>query len=107
MRNPWTVGLLGVMLALDVSAAGSPASGHLPAPLPVSAADCDHLIAQFEVAWSTHSSAKRAESALRARDLGEAACREGRYSDGVHQLRRALHELGLKPVRRSGTSLPK
>jgi hypothetical protein len=101
MRNRWAVGLLGMTLTLVYSGPGNCAPTHSPAPLPVSAADCDHLIAQFEVAWSTHSSTKRAESAHRARDLGEAACREGRYSDGVHQLRRALHELGLKPVRRS------
>ena len=106
MPYRWNSQLVGAMLALAISATVLSEPTRSPAALPVSGADCDHLIAQFDVAWSTHSSAKRAESAHRARDLGEAACREGRYSDGVHQLRRALHELGLKPVRRSAGSSP-
>lgn len=64
-------------------------------------ADCQHLLGQFDVAWNAHSASKRAEAARRARDLGEAACHEGRYGDGVHQLKRALHDLGLKPVHRT------
>ncbi len=70
-------------------------------PVTATSADCEHLLAQFDVAWNAHSASKRAEAARRARDLGEAACHDGRMSDGVHQLKRALHDLGLKPVHRT------
>lgn len=82
----------------------SAAAGAVPkaSVVAVGSADCEHLLGQFDVAWKSHSSGKRAEAAHRARDLGEAACHEGRYADGVHQLKRALHDLGLKPVLRQG-----
>jgi hypothetical protein len=62
--------------------------------------DCQHLLRQFDVAWTTHRDSPRAEGARRSRDQGEAECREGHYADGVHHLRRALHDIGLKPVKR-------
>lgn len=62
--------------------------------------DCQHLLQQFDVAWVTHRDSPRAEGARRSRDQGEAECREGRYAEGVHHLRRALHDIGLKPVKR-------
>jgi hypothetical protein len=91
-----TAAMLAAVLSAPVGAV------QKPAVVTTGPADCDHLIQQFDVAWKSHSAGKRADAAHRARDLGEAACHEGRYADGVHQLKRALHDLGLKPVLRAG-----
>jgi hypothetical protein len=64
------------------------------------AGDCQHLLQQFDVAWAAHRDALRADGARRSRDQGDADCRVGHYADGVHHLRRALHDIGLKPVKR-------
>jgi hypothetical protein len=98
IRSPW--GSLAALLVIATAPTLAMASVK-PAPVaPPTGADCDHLLGQFDVAWTSHRTSKRADAAHRARDLGEAACHEGRYADGVHQLKRALHDLGLKPVRR-------
>jgi hypothetical protein len=94
----WSV--VGALLAVVLSPAWA-ATPKASVAVSVTSADCEHLLTQFDVAWNAHSASKRAESARRTRDLGEAACHDGRYSDGVHQLKRALHDLGLKPVRRA------
>jgi hypothetical protein len=95
----------GVVVAL-LMAMASPALAVKPSlPSAPTSADCEHLLGQFDVAWSSHSALKRADAARRARDLGEAACREGRYGDGIHQLKRALQDLGLRPVHRA-SSIP-
>jgi len=95
----WRV--LGALLAFAANPvwAGNPPKAV--APVAATGADCEHLLGQFDVAWAAHSTSKRAEAARRARDLGEAACHDGRFGDGVHQLKRALHDLGLKPVHRT------
>jgi len=86
-----------------LAAAPAPA----PAPTPPQAhgptatqGDCDHLLRQFDVAWAAHRDSPRAAGARHSRDQGEADCRDGHYVDGVHHLRRALHDIGLKPVKR-------
>jgi hypothetical protein len=61
--------------------------------------DCQHLLRQFDVAWAAHRDSARAAGARRSRDQGEAECQQGHHADGVHHLRRALHDLGLKPVK--------
>jgi hypothetical protein len=99
--------LVAMLLAASASAwAGVTAQPRPGAPV-LGTDDCQHLLAQFDVAWESHRASKRADAAHRVRDLGDAACREGRYGDGVHQLKRALHDLGMKPVRRASAALPR
>ena len=83
--------------ALMLGAAASPAadSGEPPG----TATDCQNLLHQFDVAWPAHQQRVRAPAARRSRDLGEVDCRAGRYADGVHHLRRALHDIGVQPVK--------
>ncbi len=100
-RSSW--GALAAMLVIAAVPTVAIATVKPTPPVPLTGADCDHLLGQFDVAWTSHRTSKRADSARRARDLGEAACHEGRYADGVHQLKRALHDLGLKPVLRPQT----
>lgn len=85
----------GIVCAATVC--GVPVQAALPSS---SATDCEHLLQQFDVAWNAHRNGQRAAAARKSREAGETACREGRYSEGVHHLRHALHDLGLKPVKR-------
>jgi len=86
---------LGTLASAGAGAAAPPE----PAPRPATAADCESLMHQFDVAWPAHRESARAASAHQSRDLGETDCKQGRYTDGVHQLRRALHDIGVKPVK--------
>jgi hypothetical protein len=82
----------------------APAAPHPPAP---TAADCQHLLHQFDVAWPAHRGAPRGVAAQHSRDLGDGECRAGHYAEGVRQLRRALHDIGVKPVRIVPSSPPR
>jgi len=77
--------------------APAPASAT-PAPAHT-AAECDDLLKQFDVAWPSHRDAKLAEEAQQARDQGAADCKAHHYADGVKALHRALHDSGVKPVK--------
>lgn len=79
-------------------AAGPAPPARAPAPAPT-AADCQNLLHQFDVAWPAHHGATRGVAGQHSRDQGDADCRSGRYADGVRQLHRALHDIGVKPVR--------
>jgi hypothetical protein len=78
-----------------------PVSLSLAAPrgLPATMTSCDNLLRQFDVAWPTHQHALHAARARKNREVGAVQCREGHYADGVRALRRALHDIGVKPVR--------
>ena len=87
------------MLATGLAlAAGAPAPTHPAAPA-ATLGDCRNLLKQFDVAWPAHRDSAHAASARHSRDLGEADCQGARYADGVHNLRRALHDIGVKPVK--------
>jgi hypothetical protein len=75
------------------------AAGPEPAVRPLTAGDCQNLLHQFDVAWPAHKDSIRADEARRSRDLGETDCQAGRFKDGVSLLRRALHDIGVKPVK--------
>jgi len=83
----------------------APASVPVPTPTPgprvpvATAARCQHLLQQFDVAWPAHQQALRANEARRDRDLGDAECQAGHFTEGVRDLRRALHHIGIKPVK--------
>jgi len=87
-----------LLLALT-TLASSVAGAAAPEPHPATVADCESLLHQFDVAWPAHRESARAATARQSRDLGETDCKQGRYSEGVHQLRRALHDIGVKPVK--------
>ncbi len=93
---PVAVALIALLAAGFAAAAGPVAH---PAPPAATAADGQNLLKQFDVAYPAHRDAARAESARRNRDQGASDCRAGRYADGVHSLRRALHDIGVKPVK--------
>ena len=109
--------LLGAALAAAIAAcparaaepAAAPAAGQTVGPAaglavaaaarPVTEADCADLLRQFDVAWPSHRDAAKAAAAREARDRGAGECRERRYAEGVHHLRRALRGIGVKPAK--------
>lgn len=96
-RAAWLGALATLVTGLAV-AAGAAVPARPTSPLPT-AADCQNLLKQFDVAWPAHRDSARSATAQHSRDLGEADCRAGRYPEGVHNLRRALHDIGVKPVK--------
>jgi hypothetical protein len=89
-----------ILMARAPAAPPDPAAVPNPPAAPAhSAAECEDLLKQFDVAWPSHRDAKLAEEAQQARDQGEAACKARHYADGVKALHRALHDIGVKPVR--------
>jgi len=95
-------------LGLAVAAAGAiglaaataaAAPGPDPVARPMTAADCKSLLHQFDVASAAHHDDPRAAAARASRDQGAAACEQKHYADGVHLIRRALHDIGVKPVK--------
>ena len=107
-RRGLAAAVLGLGLATGggalSSGAGATSQPRAPAP---TMTDCDNLLRQFDVAWPAQRQSARAASAQHSRDLGEADCRGGRYADGVHHLRRALHDIGVKPVKSVATVPPR
>lgn len=93
------------MIASVAAAAATPdpaertATATASATATATATDCQSLLHQFDVAWPAHRDGPRAASAQHSRDLGEADCRQSHYGDGVRHLRRALHDIGVKPVK--------
>ena len=82
-------------LATGLAAATAPEASERPP----TAADCTSLLHQFDVAWPSHKDNPLAAGARHNRDLGDVNCSQRHYSDGVHLIRRALHDIGVKPVK--------
>jgi len=90
----------GLLMARATAAITDPPVPPKAAPTAVhTQAECADLLKQFDVAWPTHREAKRAAEGQQARDEGASACSAGHYSDGVKALHRALHAIGVKPVK--------
>ena len=91
--------------AVEPAWSGGPITGPRAAPAaepaarPATEADCTDLLRQFDVAWPSHRDAANAALAREARDRGASECSERHYADGVHQLRRALRGIGVKPAK--------
>jgi hypothetical protein len=62
---------------------------------------CQNLQRQFDVAWPSHRSYRGATAARELRLQGELTCRQGRFHEGLHELKRALMMIGMKPVSRA------
>jgi hypothetical protein len=93
-------------VALASGPATQPTTAARP-PATATLGDCQNLLKQFDVAWPAHRDSARAASAHHSRDLGEADCQAGRYADAVHNLRRALHDIGVKPVKNVSLAPPR
>ena len=87
---------LGTMMALAaVGTAGAATNAAHPA---ATQATCDALVKQANSALTTHKADAQAKGAQEQRDKGEKACKAGEFAKGAEHLRRAITELGMKPV---------
>jgi len=103
---PASAMLLGALLAGGCLVLAGRSTGAQtparPAATPAvlhTAAECADLVKQYDVAAPAHHGAPRAGDAARERAAGDQACQAGHYADGVAALRRALHDIGVNPVR--------
>lgn len=96
MKRKTTLLALGTMVALAaVGTAGAATNSAQPA---ATQATCDALVKQADSALTAHKSDTKAKSAQEQRDKGEKACKAGEFAKGAEHLRRAITELGMKPV---------
>jgi hypothetical protein len=61
-------------------------------------ATCDALAKQANTALTTHGASDKTKAAQEQRDKGEKECKAGNYAKGTEHLRRAITDLGMKPV---------
>ncbi|HWJ06323.1 MAG TPA: hypothetical protein VNS57_11130 [Steroidobacteraceae bacterium] len=91
-----TILALGTMVALaGAGLAGAATSDTTAAP---TQATCDALMKQADSALATHKSDAKAKTAQQHRDEGAKECKAGSYAKGAEHLRRAITDLGMKPV---------
>jgi hypothetical protein len=61
-------------------------------------ATCDALLKQASSALTSHPGDAKAKAAQEQRDKGEKECKAGNYAKGAEHLRKAISDLGMKPV---------
>jgi hypothetical protein len=61
-------------------------------------ATCDALVKQADSALTAHAKDPKAAAAREQRDKGEKACKAGDFAKGSEHLRKAISDLGMKPV---------
>lgn len=89
--------LVGALLAAGVVASAGAANPIKPMQT-ASTSRCDALIAQFDSAKASHSSAKGYPQAANERETGAAQCKSGNVAKGEQTLAKALKDIGVKPV---------
>lgn len=87
---------LGATVAL--AAFGTAGAATAAAPPAATQATCDALLKQADTAVAAHKGEANAKAAQEQRTKGEAACKAGEFAKGSEHLRRAITELGMKPV---------
>lgn len=96
MKRNTTLMALGTMMAL--AAVGTAGAATNAAPPAATQATCDALVKQADSALTAHKGDAKAKAAQEQRDKGEKACKAGEFAKGAEHLRRAITELGMKPV---------
>jgi hypothetical protein len=88
---------LATLLALGLIGAASAESAYKPSSTATNQR-CEQLIAQFDSAKASHTTAKNYSKALSARETGASQCKAGEYSKGIVSLDNALRDIDVKPV---------
>lgn len=89
------IALAATMTLAAFGTAGAATNAAQPA---ATQATCDALLKQANTALSTHSADAKAKSAQSERDKGEKECKAGNFAKGTEHLRKAITDLGMKPV---------
>jgi len=88
--------VLGAAMAMAaIGTAGAATNAAQPA---ATRATCDALAKQAGSAFATHKADPKSKTAQLQREQGEKACKAGNYAAGAEHLRRAISDLGMKPV---------
>jgi len=96
MNRKTTLLALAAMASLaGLGTAGAATSTTHPA---ATQATCDALMKQADTAITAHKSDTKAKSAQEHRAAGARDCKAGSYAKGAEHLRRAITDLGMKPV---------
>ena len=91
--------LLAVGATMALAAFGTAgAATNATHAAPATRATCDALVKQAASALTTHKSDAKARSAQDERAKGEKECQAGNYAKGAEHLRRAIVDVGMKPV---------
>lgn len=96
MKRNTTITALGTMLVL--AAVGTAGAATNPAQPAATQATCDALVKQADSALTTHKADAKSKAAQEQRDKGEKECKAGNHAKGAEHLRKAITELGMKPV---------
>lgn len=96
MKRHTSLMVLGSIMAL--AAVGTASAATTNAASAATQATCDALAKQADTAVMTHRTDANAKTAQEQRDKGEKACKAGEYAKGTEHLRRAITDLGMKPV---------
>ena len=96
MNRKTTLMAMGAMIALaGFGSAGAATNATQPA---ATQATCDALMKQADTAVAAHKSDAKAKAAQEQRATGTKECKAGNYAKGAEHLRRAITDLGMKPV---------
>jgi len=96
MKRHTSLMVLGSMMAVAAfGTAGAATTNTAPA---ATQATCDALIKQADTAIMAHKTDANSKNAQEQRDKGEKACKAGEYAKGAEHLRKAITDLGMKPV---------
>ena len=90
--------LAALAATLSLAAFGTAFAATAAAPAPANKATCEALTRQVDSALAGTKDAKRSEAARVERNIGEQDCKAGKYDVGSEHLRKALSDLGMKPV---------
>ena len=96
MKLKTTMMALGAMVALATF--GTAGAATNPAHPAATQATCDALVKQADAALTAHKGDAKATAAQEQRAKGEKECKAGDYAKGAEHLRRAITDLGMKPV---------
>jgi len=96
MKPIRTMMVLGAAMAL--TAIGTAGAATNPAQPAATRATCDALVRQAGSAFATHKADPKSKTAQVQREQGEKACKAGNFATGAEHLRRAISDLGMKPV---------
>ena len=92
------ISMLTAAAAMALAGAGMAGAATNATQSTATQATCDALTKQAETALTTHKADTKAKSAQHQRDEGTKACKAGDYAKGAEHLRRAITDLGMKPV---------
>ena len=90
-----TMAASAMIALLGIGTAGAATTATQPA---ATQATCDALVKQVDSAMTTHKADAKTKAAKEQRVTGEKECKAGNYAKGAEHLRKAISDLGMKPV---------